>query len=240
MAGYDTASPIQNVYASAHSEFGANPNFWLRYFSPSPYASVVNSDPGSECTGAWNSGGPRIGPIMAPVQSRLSGSYAEGQADAQTFCAALWSTYASVGPLLLPNNGMLFCWLDQEYSTSLSVSYWNGWANYVGYYQFGNNGEPLYPCLYCDPNSPYPNCSTIGSTSVTFACTSVWSSEPEPCTRSITNPPSWKAYSCSGWTPTQVWQYGEQGACGYSASVDLDVGAPGFNTANYCFYLTAP
>jgi hypothetical protein len=24
----------------------------------------------------------------------------------------------------------------------------------------------------------------------------VWSSEPEPCTRSITNPPSWKAYSC--------------------------------------------
>jgi hypothetical protein len=134
---------------------------------------------------------------------------------------------------------MLYCWLDQEYSTTLSVPYWNGWSGYVYAYEFGSNGPfPLFACLYCDPNSPYPNCSTIGNSSA-YTCTAVWSSEPEPCTASITNPPSWKAYSCSA-SPTKVWQYGEQQACGYSANVDLDVGASGFNTANYCFYLTAP
>ena len=36
---------------------------------------------------------------------------------------------------------------------------------------------------------------------------------------------------------TKVWQFGEQTACGYSANVDLDLGAPGFNTADYCFRL---
>jgi hypothetical protein len=36
-----------------------------------------------------------------------------------------------------------------------------------------------------------------------------------------------------------VWQFGEQGVCGYSANVDLDEGAPGFNTASYCYYLSS-
>ena len=34
MAGYDTAGPIQDTYAPARSEFGRDPAFWIRYFSP--------------------------------------------------------------------------------------------------------------------------------------------------------------------------------------------------------------
>ena len=43
--GYDTAGEIQNTYSSAHSEFGEDPAFWVRYFSPSPAAdsAVVRS-----------------------------------------------------------------------------------------------------------------------------------------------------------------------------------------------------
>ena len=62
----------------------------------------------------------------------------------------------------MPSNGQLYCWLDQEYSTSLSSDYWNAWAHYIAEYDFAGLGTyPLYPCLYCDPYSPYPNCSTI-------------------------------------------------------------------------------
>ena len=238
MAGYDTANEIQNVYQSAHSEFGADPNFWLRYFAPSPAADVVESDPVSECEGAWSSGGPRIGCITEPSQGNLNTNSSQGQADAQTFCAAVYSTYTSVGPLQLPTNGMLYCWLGQEASTYLDSGYWNGWADTVASYEFANTGtQPLYPCLYCNPDAPPPNCSIIDNPD-NSPCTAVWSSEPEPCTKSISSPPSWNAESCPS-VPTKVWQYAEQGACGLSANVDLDVGAPGFNTADYCFYLSA-
>ena len=237
MSGYDTAGEIQKVYSSAHSEFGEDPSFWLRYFAPSPYADVVESDPASECVGAWKSGAPRIGAIMAPVQTNLAGSSSQGLADAETFCAALYSTYTSVGPLQLPANGKLYCWLDQEYSTTLSVGYWNGWAGYVAGYAFAKvRKHPLYACLYCDPYSPYPNCSTIGRSGAA-TCHAVWSSEPEPC-GSLAHPPAWHPDYCAS-TPTKVWQYGEQGACGHSANVDLDVGASGFNTPDYCFYLSS-
>lgn len=237
MVGYDTAGKIQDVYSPARAEFNEDPNFWLRYFAPSPYADVVESDPTGECAGAWSSGGPRIGAIMAPGQSRLAGSAAEGLADAETFCAAVYSTYTSVGPLQTPVNRMLYCWLDQEYATTLSVGYWNGWANYVAGYKFANVKEyPLYPCLYCDPYSPYPNCSTIGRSDAA-TCHAVWSSEPEPC-GSLARPPSWHADFC-GSVPTRLWQFGEQGACGYSSDVDLDMGAPGFNAADYAFHLSS-
>lgn len=61
----------------------------------------------------------------------------------------------------------------------------------------------------------------------------IWSSEGEPC-GSLSGPPRWDPEECAT-VPTKVWQFGEQTACGYSANVDLDLGAPGFNTANYCF-----
>jgi hypothetical protein len=237
MAGYDTAGTIQDTYASAYDEFGADPGFWIRYFTPSPAADVFDSDPEPESAGAWDSGGHYVGCISAPTQSRLSGSEAEGQADAQSFAAAMQSAYYAVEPLLLPANGQLYCWLDQEYSTSLSLDYWNGWADYIANYNFADLGTyPLYPCLYCDPYSPYPNCSTL-ATSGAAACQAVWSSEPEPC-GSLASPPAWDADEC-GTVATELWQYGEQGACGLSANVDLDVGAPGFTTADYCFNVSA-
>ena len=236
MTGYDTSAPIQDTYASAHSEFGAHPGFWIRYFTPSPAADLFNDDALAESRGAWDSGGPAVGCISAPRQSRLSGSAAEGQADAQAFAAAMLAAYHAVGPLELPSNGQLYCWLDQEYSTSLSSNYWNAWANYLAEYDFAGLGTyPLYPCLYCDPYSPYPNCSAIARSRGVDKPSAIWSSEPEPC-GSLTRPPRWNADACAT-APTRLWQYGEQGACHYEANVDLDVGAPGFVTADYCFYV---
>jgi hypothetical protein len=239
MAGYDTAGQIQDTYVSAHNEFGVDPNFWIRYFSPSPAADIFSNNAKAECEGAWASGGHYVGCICAPTQSRLSGSSAEGQADAQSMAASMLSAWDAVGPLHVPSNNKLYCFLDQEYSTSLSLSYWDGWANYIANYNFGGLGTyPLYPCLYCDPDSPYPNCSTIAAATGLNIPAAVWSSEPEPC-GGIKNPPAWDAEECSSVSsskvPTEVWQYGEQGACGLSANVDLDEGGPGFNTADYCF-----
>ena len=236
MTGYDTSAPIQDTYGSAHSEFGANPSFWIRYFSPSPAADLFNDDARAESQGAWASGGPAVGCISAPRQSRLSGSAAEGHADAQAFAAAMLAAYHAVGPLELPSNGQLYCWLDQEYSTSLSSDYWKGWANYIADYDFAGLGTyPLYPCLYCDPYSPYPNCSTIAKSGGVDAPAAIWSSEPEPC-GSLTRPPRWNADVCAT-VPTRLWQYGEQNVCHYKANVDLDAGAPGFAPADYCFYV---
>lgn len=239
MPGYDTAGEIQNTYVSAKDEFGVNPDWWLRYFSPSPAADIFSSDPTAESEGAWASGGHYVGCICAPIQSRLSGSTAEGQADAQSMAASMLTAWDDVGPLKLPSNNQLYCFLDQEYSTSLSLDYWDGWANYIANYNFASLGTyPLYPCLYCTPDAPYPNCSTIGGATGLNIPAVVWSAEPEPC-GNMADPPAFDAQQCSAVSdskvPTKVWQYGEQGGCGYSANVDLDNGPPGYNQAAYCF-----
>jgi hypothetical protein len=238
MAGYDTAGEIQNVYASAHSTFKANPSFWMRYFAPSPAADVFESDPVSESVGAWDSGGKSIGPVNEPSQSRLaSGSSSEGQADGQSFCAAIYSAYISVGPLNLPGDINVYCYLGQEASTSLTLGYWNAWAHAVIIYTFANNGYlPLYPCLYCDPPAAPPNCSIIGNPSAE-PCLAVWASEPDPCHNSLTQP-SWGPDSCSAAT-TRLWQYAISPGCGYSADVDIDGSGPGFTTSSYMFNLTS-
>jgi hypothetical protein len=236
MTGYDTAGPIQNTYASAHHEFGVAPNFWIRYFTPSPAADLFNDDAVAESQGAWDSGGPYVGCISAPRQSRLSGSAAEGQADAQAFAAAMLAAYHAVRPLQLPSNGKLYCWLDQEYSTSLSSSYWNAWADYIANYDFAGLGiYPLYPCLYCNPYAPYPNCSTIAKARGVNVPSAIWSSEPEPC-GGPPGPSHWNPQECTK-VSTKLWQYGEQDACSYSSNVDLDLGGPGFSVAHYCFYV---
>ena len=236
MTGYDTAGRIQDTYGSAHHEFGASPSFWIRYFTPSPAADLFHNDALAESRGAWDSGGPFVGCISAPRQSRLSGSAAEGHADAQAFAAALLTAYHAVHPLLLPTGGQLYCWLDQEYSTSLSSSYWNAWANYIANYDFAGLGTyPLYPCLYCAPFSPYPNCSTVAKSRGTDKPVAIWSSTPEPC-GSVTRPPRWNAAKCAT-VPTRLWQFGEQNVCNFPASVDLNVSAPGFTMADHCFRL---
>jgi hypothetical protein len=238
MAGYDTAGEIQNTYVSAYDEFGADPNFWVRYFAPSPAADLFEDDPSSECSGAWDSGGPHIGCVSAPSQGNLSSTSAQGLADAETFAAAIQSAYYAVTPLDLPSNNILICWLDQEYSTTLSLSYWDAWANYIANYNFADLGTyPLYPGLYCTPESPYPNCSTIAQATGLDIPYAVWSAEWEPC-GGIASPPAWDAQACST-VPTKLWQYGEQGACGYSANVDLDEGAPGFYYPDYCLVVVS-
>jgi hypothetical protein len=243
MAGYDNAAPIQDVYVAAHNEFGADPNFWVRYFNPSPAADLLENDAVSEGVGCWNSGARAIGCVSAPSQSRLAGSSAEGLADAQSFAAAMLSAYHAIHPLLLPTNNQLYCWLDQEYSTSLSLSYLDGWANYIANYNFASLGTyPLYPCVYCTPSAPSPNCSTFAKATGLNVPAAVWTPVPEVC-RGLSDPPAWDAEQCSSYSsskvPTKLWQYAEQGVCGFSAAVDLDVGATGFNYANFCFRLTA-
>lgn len=244
MAGYDNAAPIQEVYVAAHDEFGVDPNFWMRYFTPSPAADVFSADAVTESVACWDSGARAIGCISAPTQSRLSGSSAEGLADAQSFAASMLSAYYAVVPILVPSNNQLWCWLDQEYGTSLSLSYLDGWANYIANYNFAGLGTyPLYPCVYCTPSAPSPNCSTFARATGLNVPAAVWAPVPEYCDGLAGPPGTFEAEECSAYSssrvPTRLWQYAEQGVCGWSAAVDLDVGAPGYNNADYCFRLDA-
>lgn len=244
MAGFDTAGYVNQVWASVGTHYG-RPLFWLRYFSPcqTTPVNVSSSNAIVECRGVWdsNSSSPNLGPITVPAQSRLNGTSAEGHADAQTLASTLVTVYRWVGPLQLPSNQQLYCWLDQEYNTSLSLAYWNGWSGYIDGFNFAGTGiYALYPCLYCSPQAPPPNCSTIGNGSANH-CFAVWTPEPQRCGYSLTNTPSWAAATCAGYssTPTRVWQFEEQGACNLAYNVDMDVGAPGFNTGSYCFHLSS-
>ena len=114
MSGYDTAGRIQNTYQSARQEFGQAPAYWIRYFSPSPAADIFADDAVAESLGAWESGGPFVGCVSSPLQHRLSGSYAEGQADAQAYAASLLAAWNVVAQLKLPANNQLWCFLDQS------------------------------------------------------------------------------------------------------------------------------
>jgi hypothetical protein len=245
MAGYDTAGTIQATGAGALSEFGENPQFWVRYFSPSPAADVINSSASganAECEGLWkyNNDSPCLGVVAAPTQSRLSGSSAEGVADAQTYGAAITFVFDNVTPLDNPANGELFCWLDQEASTSLSDGYWSGFASTLNGSDTGAYHH--YTGLYCDPDAAPPNCSVIDAyVGTSSRCYAVWSSEPEytsNCSGGIKSAPAWAAESCASVT-TYLWQYVEQGVCGYSANVDLNEGRTGTTYGSYCFKLSA-
>jgi hypothetical protein len=237
MAGFDTASTVTSgLRSAARSAFG-QPAFWIRYFSPCYFTAVnsSSSNANAECEQIWSSGGHYLGCVSTPTQSRLSGSSAEGRADAVTFVNAMISVYYDVGPLLLPSNGILYCWLDQEASTSLSLAYWNGWAGYINGYEF-NGAYPFFPGLYCNPDSAPPNCSIVDSASAS-PCWGVWSSEHQVCRNSVSSPPAWDAESCAV-VATKLWQYADQGVC-FSTGVDLDLGASGFNTASYCFNVSS-
>lgn len=260
MAGFDTASTITSVYQSAGAKWG-QPKFWIRYFSPSPDAgSTINSSSSqanSECDAAWDSGAPKIGPISAPTQARLSsGSSAEGQADGQTFQNALWNFWLDVGPAWLPTNDILYVFLDLEGGTDLTLNYWNAWA--IALFSFSWNGLfPLYPSLYCDPCNGHANCSVVHNGSV--QAWAIWSSEPEYgkyCCYTMSNPPSCEPASCSdcGYQhpgPSILWQWAERygsasschddqyGNCYYDPNVDKDVGCNGVNYPDYCFYLSS-
>jgi len=244
MAGYDTASFVYDVRAAAVSTFGT-PNFWLRYFSPAQTTplNTSSSNANSECRAIWDSGGPHLGPITVPAQSRLSGSTAMGQADAQTLGNALHTTWLNVGPLQLPTNGQLWCWLDQEPGTGLSLAYWNGWSGTIDGYNWGGSGQlPLYPCMYTNPCNPQPNCSIVGRSDANF-CFSIWSYEPQKCGYSNRNPPPFAATTCSGCssfprTPTHLYQWSQPGSCHYSVNVDQDLGG-GITYGNYSFYLSS-
>jgi hypothetical protein len=237
MAGFDTASTVTSGLRSAAGSAFGKPAFWIRYFSPCCFTAVnsSSSNANAECEQIWSSGGHYLGCVSTPTQSRLSGSSAEGRADAVTFVNAMISVYDDVGPLLLPSNGILYCWLDQEAATSLSLAYWNGWAGYLNGYEF-NGAYPFFPGLYCNPNSAPPNCSIVDSASASY-CWGVWSSEYQVCKNSVSSPPAWDSESCAV-VATKLWQYADQGVC-FSNDVDLDLGASGFNTASYCFNVSS-
>ena len=236
--GYDTASYIYDVRVAADNTYGS-PKYWLRYFSPSPNGTVnlSSSHANSEERADWDSGAKHLSPITSPSQSRLGGTYAQGQADAQTFANALKSVYGWVAPLLLPGSGDLRCWLDQEASTSMSSSYWDGWSDYINAYQWSPGFAPLFACLYCNPcGGAGHNCTTIVAAGY---CWSVWSSVPESpyCGYSLRSLPPWHAYSCSRCVSnapaTSLWQFAEQGVCNLSVNIDMDEGT----LTPYAFYL---
>lgn len=245
--GFDTANYIYNVASAAAARFGTG-TFYLRYLNPSPAADLMTSSSGvSEFRSGWDNGVRYFAPNTEPTQSRLNGTQAMGTADGQAFCAALLSVYDAVGPLFIGSSSRVDCYLSLEYSTNMSTAYWTGWATYVGEYAISGYGAPLYPAMYCAPNSPALNCSQTGG----YFCYSVWSSTPEPCAACGTfGSVSWQAYNCynspGSIASTLVWQMAEQGVCqscrGISyPNVDADMTNPNVTeTANMMYLNSRP
>jgi hypothetical protein len=104
------------------------PNYWLRYYQPSPDATKIQAHPIDECRAIWDSGAKHLGPISEPRQSNLGMGSDQGNADAQSFVSAMIDGWATVGPLKFPTNDTLYCFLGQENTTYLSSGYWSGWV----------------------------------------------------------------------------------------------------------------
>jgi len=242
--GFDTANYIYNVAASAKTKFGTG-TFYIRYLGPSPAASVMTSSSGvSECRAAWDNGAKYLAFISAPTQSRLHGTAAMGTSDAQTFCANFYSVYRAVGPLVFQSSGVAHVYLDVEGNTNLSAAYWSGWASYIDGYLVPGWGYPLFPGMYCNPNSSTTNCSAVAASGV--YCFSVWSNHPEPCTAcGKFGSVSWGPYNCTQGYPTLVWQMAEQGGCqttcarGSYPNVDVDMTNPSETEQSDMMYLQA-
>lgn len=237
--GYDTASFVQTVYQGADTTYGP-PKYWIRYFSPSPNHGVnyTSANAVLECRAVYDSGAKHLSPLTSPSQSRLSGTYAAGQADAQAFVTAMQQVYGWVVPLQLPSNLELRVWLDQEAGTSMSASYWQGWSEYLDTYEWLPGEFLLYPCLYCNPcGGSGHNCTTVVQGG---ACYGIWSSEPESpyCGYNLRSLPGWHANACTcatGAPATVLWQFAEAGTCGLSVNIDMDEGT----LTPYSFYLSA-
>jgi hypothetical protein len=239
MAGFDTADPISSQVPVAITTWG-KPNFWIRYFAPCSY-TPLSTNARAECDALWdgNSTAPYLGSMSTPTQSRLSGSSAEGLADAQTYISSMLSAYDTVAPLFLPTNRELWCWLDQEPGTTLSLDYWNGWAGYLNGYELDGFGYPFYAGLHCDPAAPALNCSIVDGPSAA-ACFAVWASGPLRCSNSLASPPpAWTPGTC-GSVVTQLWQYWVEDTCrSTAANVDISFARPGTYYPSYCFWLAS-
>jgi hypothetical protein len=236
--GYDTASLVNDVWPGVDG-YG-KPDFWLRYFTPCYFTPINTSktNANTECASIWdsNSSSPMLGPITTPTQSRLSGTASEGQADAKSFCSALYLVYMDVGPINLPDNVELYCWLDQEGGTAMSSAYWNAWAGYVDGYSW-DDLYPLYACLYCSPGYGGANpCGMIDSSSDVYTPSAIWCAVPQECSNSLKDTPSWNAGKCSE-PATELWQFCDGDGICNSSAVDQNLAASGFDYPDYCFWL---
>jgi hypothetical protein len=231
--GYDTADELTNsLQANASSTYGP-PNYWIRYFQPSPHATKISAHPIEECDAIWDSGAKNLSPVSEPEQANLTMGSAQGHADAQMFVNAMVNLWTNVGPLKFPTNNILYSFLGQEGNTNLNSDYWSGWANYVN--SFILNGKaPFYACLYCTPGSGNC-CNVINNASASAKCYIVWTPVHQRCSGTLRNPPAWAAISCSG-VPTHLWQFAIEN-CPLSVHVDMDLSDIDF--AVNCFYLSS-
>ena len=106
MGGYDTSIEIDSSLRSAAVNASGQPGYWLRYFSPSPAATLITTHPYAETRNIWDSKGPHLGPITEPNQGDLGQDYASGQSHAQTFANALVSLWETIKPLNTPSSGV--------------------------------------------------------------------------------------------------------------------------------------
>jgi len=247
--GFDTASTVTNSLASsAVGQFGNG--FWIRYFSPSPAANVLNSSKANaqaEVAAMFNNGARHVSVVSEPSQSRLgtSGSTGTsyGTADATTLINSIKNVISWLG-LSIPTDG-LYCYLGLEAENPLAGAYWNAWATYINEYEYGGEA-PFYAGLYCSPPAAPPNCSTIAAAPAAAYCYGVWSSEPEPCAGCTASfgTIGWDADNCSGFD-TYMWQYSEKGSClsvcgeTIRANVDVDEAAIDLNALDTMFYFNS-
>jgi hypothetical protein len=217
--GFDTAGYTYNDILPLQGKWGT-PSFWIRYFSPSPQANVIDisaANANNEVRAMWDGGARYLSPICAPTQSRLTtlgdAGYLFGVQDANTFGNAIMNTYFNVPPLRLPT--FLGVYLDLEPGVgNLSPTYWDGFSRTIFTFQFPNGPgqwiQPLYAGLYCGPALYQANCSVVAN----HYCYSIDSFQPQPCPDCDQFCNQWQATPCPNDTPeTLIWQMTIQSGC---------------------------
>lgn len=246
--GFDTASTVTGTLANdATSEFGNG--FWVRYFSPSPGASVIDSS-SSNANSEWNAMAANGAHHLAVVteqqpQSRVATTGSTGSSygyqDAMATVNAVLNVYGWVAALNLPD--ALFIYMGLEAGNDVSGAYWGAWAGYInGWYDPYYGTYPLCACLYCSPGTGNA-CATISGAASGREAFGIWSSEPEPCARCSERfgaDNSWSAHYCTNFA-TILWQYGEKIGCEgcgvtFSNNFDIDAGHSEYDDLSTMFY----
>ncbi len=259
LQGVDSASRASDYLPGSNTTYAdfvkSTPNtpvYWGRYFGPTNNFTPMDMDSGvsnSNEAGAMKAIGVRwIVPIAAPPS--VGGSLAQGQMDGTAVCAAIAKVIADTSgqpnKIQMPGSSELYIYLDIESGVSFMDAYWNGWANAVNSYPYGNQ-IPFYSCAYCNPCDVYPSNPKAGSNPCTTfdngnnqICFSLWSSTPEGCCQYCVSPPEFAGNSCID-VGADLWQYVEDTGCakcgGTYPKIDYDLSTSLQTMTDYMLYL---
>jgi hypothetical protein len=225
-AGADSASLVtsqiggKTLVELAAGTFGAMPVLWGRYFTSVSATGDVEYRHQEEGP-LLRQNNIRVLPI-ARQTTRVAGTSNEGAADAKLNAEDVIQTFGAAYLKSIGGNFSMF--LDVEGAPSLSLSYYQGWAQTLNAYsQSYSNGEmTLHPCVYGTQSDDTTWQAIAAAASQGVPCNGVWIAR-------------WKWQGCQAvpdWSDADVmpgvklpchvllWQYSDdcQGGDGYDCN----------------------